>query len=532
MNKQFIRKFNYILYSYAEKLSGSDIDSEEKLHNQVVASIFKIKNLIPEKYQEHSLERVIAAKSISYNTSLDKSVRQHFYLKKLLYKMSKSKTLSSNLSSKIIDLKETRLKQSMIDKGFEDEFLFISSERDLQKDQDKVQLLLFGSQPSHLKIFDCFLKFSFLKDFKLLIPHKLKDEVILEQVTKEKIIIFEDYFPPNIEKELDLLVEEFTEIYHENISVLENYFQLNGHDYFKTQQPGFKNVFTFLLPQSLVYSRTANTILEEFSFSTVMGVRPRRIFDRAILQKAKHLNVHTSLLIHSTLGSEPRELWSSGIYDSCDLVLGWGEKHLQLIKKDKLFDSGNFIKCGSPLFNSPPRKKDFKIDSPKIIYASTRNDESIINALENYKNNNPNIHITIKLHPGDNQYDKINTNLFSMESGNFAIEEILSSFDLFITSYSGSHLSAISEGIPVIFAPFFYEFSNDLQTLYGINDKTMSFSYAKNTSQMSNFINRVIEESGYREKLLNEQQKYFTDLIEEFSMKESAEKITQVLNLR
>ena len=132
MNKQFIRKFNYILYSYAEKLSGSDIDSEEKLHNQVVASIFKIKNLIPEKYQEHSLERVIAAKSISYNTSLDKSVRQHFYLKKLLYKMSKSKTLSSNLSSKIIDLKETRLKQSMIDKGFEDEFLFISSERDLQ----------------------------------------------------------------------------------------------------------------------------------------------------------------------------------------------------------------------------------------------------------------------------------------------------------------------------------------------------------------------------------------------------------------
>ena len=47
---------------------------------------------------------------------------------------------------------------------------------------------------------------------------------------------------------------------------------------------------------------------------------------------------------------------------------------------------------------------------------------------------------------------------------------------------------------------------------------------------MSHFINRVIEESDYREKF-PEQQKYFTDLIEEFSMKESADKITQALNL-
>ena len=59
------------------------------------------------------------------------------------------------------------------------------------------------------------------------------------------------------------------------------------------------------------------------------------------------------------------------------------------------------------------KKKEFKIDSPKIIYASTRNDDSIINALENYKKNNPNIHITIKLHPGDNQHNRINKDLFS-----------------------------------------------------------------------------------------------------------------------
>ena len=124
-----------------------------------------------------------------------------------------------------------------------------------------------------------------MKDFKLLIPHRLKDEVTLKQVTREKIIIFEEYFPLNIEKELSLLIEEFTQIYHENISTLQNYFRLNGHNFFKTQRSGIKNMFSFLLPQSLVYSRTANTILEEFSFSTVIGVRPRRIFDRAVLQK-------------------------------------------------------------------------------------------------------------------------------------------------------------------------------------------------------------------------------------------------------
>ena len=156
MNKQFIRKLNYISYLYVEKLSGKDIDSEEKLHNEVVASIFKIKDLIPEQYHEHSLERVIAAKSITFNTSLDKSVRQHFYLKKLMYKILKSKKISSNISSKIIDLKESRLEQSMIDKGFEDEFVD-QLRKKFSKDQDKVNLLFFGSQPSHLKIFDSYL---------------------------------------------------------------------------------------------------------------------------------------------------------------------------------------------------------------------------------------------------------------------------------------------------------------------------------------------------------------------------------------
>ena len=123
-------------------MSGQDIYSEEKLHNEVVASIFKIKDLIPERYQEHCLERVIAAKSITYNTSLDKSVRQHFYLKKLIYKILKLKNKLIYIFENL-DLKESRLKQSMIDKGFEDEFLLTKCEN-FRKDQDKVNLLFFG----------------------------------------------------------------------------------------------------------------------------------------------------------------------------------------------------------------------------------------------------------------------------------------------------------------------------------------------------------------------------------------------------
>ena len=49
-----------------------------------------------------------------YNTGIDKSVRQYFYIKKAMYKFSRNKKLSKFVSSKIIDLKDKKLKDSMI----------------------------------------------------------------------------------------------------------------------------------------------------------------------------------------------------------------------------------------------------------------------------------------------------------------------------------------------------------------------------------------------------------------------------------
>ena len=119
--------------------------------------------------------------------------------------------------------------------------------------------------------------------------------------------------------------------------------------------------------------------------------------------------------------------------------------------------------------------------------------------------------------------------LFKIEPGSFAIEDILTKYDIFITSDSGSHISAISAGLPVIFAPFYYEFSQDLETLYGINRVSMSYSYAENSSQLGVLLKKLSEDKVYREKLIAQQVEYYNKLVSAYSQQKSVSTIDEVL---
>ena len=120
MDAQLINKLNYLAYLQVEKFAGYEGLLEKELHDAVVNSIFKLKSFIPDEYKQHNLERVIVSKSISYNTSLDKSVRQHFYLKKAISKLVKIDILANIIAGTIIDKKDKRLIKSMLSKTYED----------------------------------------------------------------------------------------------------------------------------------------------------------------------------------------------------------------------------------------------------------------------------------------------------------------------------------------------------------------------------------------------------------------------------
>ena len=223
-----------------------------------------------------------------------------------------------------------------------------------------------------------------------------------------------------------------------------------------------------------------------------------------------------------------RELWTSGIYNNVDYILGWGESHKELFEKRELNFKGQFIKVGSPLFSMPPKKRTIE-NINSIIYASTRNDHLVIETLKKFKVLNPNISITIKIRPGQKIPSRLNTEIFEVESGEFPIEDILEKFDLFITTYSGSHIAAMSQGIPVIFAPFYFEFSYDLNSLYKINKERMSYAYTEKPKELMKIINKLITSFAYRKKLIAQQEDYLRELLENYSNEESIQKIDRIL---
>ena len=532
MDAQLINKLNYLAYLQVEKFAGYEGLLEKELHDAVVNSIFKLKSFIPDEYKQHNLERVIVSKSISYNTSLDKSVRQHFYLKKAISKLVKIDILANIIAGTIIDKKDKRLIKSMLSKTYEDgELSFIDKNFLSEHLTKEIKFLFFASQPSHIKVFDSFFEMSVIENYQIAIPYRLKNQLAFNFINKNKIVYFEEFFPENSKKALLQYKDQFQQVFIENRQEIKELFHFSNKNFFESQEPGLTNVFKYLLPQSLLYSIASENILSSKNVKKIVGVRPRRLMDRALIQKSHKLGLETNLIIHSTLGSDQKELWSSGLFDNLTNVFGWGKKHLSLIEKDSFFEEGKFIAVGSPMFNSPPKIKESNFKKINVIYASTRNDEPIIKALETFKKNNNNISITIKVHPGEAIPDYLCEEIFHIEPGSFAIEDILDKYDIFITPYSGSHISAISEGLPVIFAPFYYEFIQDLDSLYGINKESMNLSYAENEDGLGNLLDKVVQDDKYRGQLILQQVRYFNELLSSNGRKESVSEIDEILAL-
>lgn len=530
MKKEILKEINAIAYRSIENIAVREPLLEIELHNSVVHSILKLREFVPEEYRQHNLERVLVSKAITFNTSLDKSVRQHFYINKVISKFFGNGPISAALSSLIIDKKDKRLSESMQSKTYEDDdILSIESIDNSNSLISESELLFFSSQPSHLKVLVSFIEQASIANFRLVLPYRLKELVNLKELNQSKIIFFEELFQVNSKNLIKNYQEEFQQIFQDNKDHIKELFIFNKKNFFNSQRPGIENIFSYLFPQSLLYSLASEDLIKNTNAMKVVGVRPRRLFDRAILQKAYKLGLETNLIIHSTLGSDHKELWTSGLFDNLHNVFGWGKKHLELMKADSFFTNSKFHPVGSPLFNSPPAKRKIEGQEVKIIYASTRNDKRVIFALDTYKKRNESNSVTIKIHPGEEPPSYINKKIFKIELGSFPIESILENYHIFITTYSGSHISAISYGLPVIFAPFNREFIQDLETLYGINKETMSYSFAENEKQFQSILENTINNSQYREDLLSQQTRYFNNLIAGFSSEESSMSIKKEL---
>lgn len=523
--------FDYkdFFYTSLETFAQRELETEKSLHESVLSSFLEFHKFIPKEYRKHNLENIILAKASTYNTNIDKSLRQFFYAQKALEKILINKYLSRYIASKIIDFKDSQLKRSMMFKKFEEgtDLSVVAKPEDIQIKKS----LFFASQKSHLSIFESLLEHSDLNSFYIVLPINLKNSFSKNFSHKANLINFEDFVdfePNNFLKEKG---REFESIYYEKESEIRELFFFEGKSFYEVQKYGISNVFKYLLPQSLLFSIISKKIITVTQPDNVIGVRPRRLFDRAMFQSAKDKGKKTSLVFHSTPGIDQRELWTSGVYNNIDFIFGWGRRHENLIKRDKFSSKGKFIKAGSPLFPKSTKSKTLNSRNiiKKIIYASTRNDERVVKSLIEFKKSHKKISITIKIRPGESIPHYIKKSGVIIEPGSFPIEDILKDYDLFITTYSGSHISAISRGLPVIFAPFYYQFPKDLESLYNINNKTMSLSYAKSHSSLVKIIKKTISNKQYREELISQQLNYLNSFLVDNSQEESAKLIINYL---
>tara|TARA_B100000941_G_scaffold106222_2_gene74296 strand:- start:2138 stop:3718 length:1581 start_codon:yes stop_codon:yes gene_type:complete len=522
----FFSNIKYLSYQYFESAAKRDEQIESALHQEVINSFLKLRKFIPTHLQNKDIENIILSKGMVYNTGMDKSVRQYFYTKKAMYKFSRNKKLSQFVSSKIIDLKDQKLKDSMIEKKFEEGVDLFSSIENKHKNFES-NALFFASQESHLKVFQSFFEKTELDSISMLVPKKLSKNFC--GLKKEINLIFlEDFFDTESNNSFKRNIEEFESIFYKNELEIKKIFSFQGKEFYSQHRFGLLNIFKYLMPQSLLFIEASKKAITEINPKRVIGTRTRRIFDRAVFQNGQKQGINTFILFHSTPGMDCRELWTSGIYNNVDYILGWGESHKELFEKRELNFKGQFIKVGSPLFSMPPKKRTIQ-NIQSIIYASTRNDHLVIETLKKFKALNPNIKITIKIRPGQKIPSSLNTEIFEVESGDFPIEDILEKFDLFITTYSGSHIAAMSQGIPVIFAPFYFEFSYDLNSLYKINKERMSYAYTEKPKELIKVINKLMTSFAYREKLIAQQGDYLKELLENYSNEESIQKIDQIL---
>ena len=527
MLKSSIKKIKYFSNIFFENYAGLDEAAELELHNLALNSCLRFQEVIPEKYKDYRLENIILAKACSYHTNIDKSLRQYFYINNAIKRILISKSVSRLFASIIVDTKDKGLHQSMKDKQYEE---FTIEAPSMTEPNDSVtDILLFSSQLSHVKILDSYLDKSKITNYQLLLPKRLQSMLSRMNFQDSRIIYFEDFIEEKDKSDLTFYQEEFQQIFKEKEKNIVSIFNLLGKDFFISQKPGIENIFKFLIPQSLLYAKTFKKILKIKKPTKILGVRPRRIYDRAMFQVSKSLDIKTYLIFHSTIGASHRELWTSGIYNDIDHIFGWGKKHNELIKSDKLSKQVYFEEIGSPMFNMPPKNKDFVHKAPKVIYASTRNDKSIVFALTKAKKLINEISITLKVHPGEPTPDYINDDFFTIESGDFPIEDILENYDIFITSYSGSHIAAMCLGLPVLFAPFYFQFPQDLQSLYGINKETLPCAYAKNEKELLKILNKVINDEKYRNCLISDQTNYLTELLANHKSEKSVQLIDKRL---
>lgn len=467
-------------------------------HREVIESIIKLNELIPKEYVDYNLTNIIMPKAYGYHTGFDTFYKRYMRIFKSLKKVVFKKSIAERISYKII--KKNSLSYLDNYKNNKDEMkVDYNSHGSLKEYNNKnCHNLLFANAQSYLRVLVMYINKSQC-DNLLIIPKYLKNVDIIKKLSANSLFYYEDFITNEIMLQYEESKKIFSELFKYNNAKIQEYFTLSSRSFYPIINLGLENIFKYLLPQAVLFYLINQKIINEIKPNNIIGVRVRKIFDRAFYECSKNHGIDRYVMLHSNIGTDVDFIHTMGNFDDITGVFTWGEQQKEIIENDIFSNVKSVHVTGSPLFE----KNEYNLENNKdkksiktILYAATNNDyyeiSEIIKVVNKYKNK---LKLIIKVHPSEESDPYKNfidqKNIF-LVTGDKVLEDLLPDSVLLITTISESALQGMLYKIPTMILLINKKWKDLLVSLYGFDkneDKTM---VVHNKKEINARINNLI----------------------------------------
>lgn len=513
------------IFDFLPELQDSEIIDS---HKEVLDSINNFNELIPKEYSNYNLVEIIKPKVCYYHTGWDLFYKNYIRLSKGLEKVTFNNIWASKIAYNIMKINSPDYSK-LYKKNRREMKVQFNKNQTFKLENNNSYNLFFANAQTYVRVLSIYMAKSENNNL-LVIPRNLENAEIINSIDGNKLLFYDDFINEEIKLKYEKARQIFPNIFINNQDKLIDYFKIGSKSFYPFLKTGLRNVFYYLLPQAVLFYLVNEEILRKIKVKNVIGVRVRKIFDRAFYECAKNYDIKRYILLHSNIGKDINFIHGMGHFNNISGVFVWGEKQKQIIERDSFSRVDKLFVTGSPLFERPnfkPRETSNKVK--KILYAATHNDFDEITELIRFVNNSSEeVHLTIKVHPGvDDKKYKFFSKYPRVEvfSGNKVLEDILPNYDLLVTTISESSLQGMLFRIPTLMLQINNRLDYLFSTLYDFSSSEKRVMVIENKENIGLRLRKIIFDYKHRDRHLKLQDSVLSKRILTNSEKNSSIKI-------
>ena len=528
--KRNIQIFKIRSYAFLRKfLAESKI---RDLHLQVVNAV---KTTISDTDINNSanISDIAFIKSISFNTNIDRAARYILLLTETIKKVPLiSESLAAKLAFYLVKINVKIFSKSYQEKRLEGSLPLVGAGRCREIPKRKVEIIFVASMSSYLgMILKIAPKLS--KNYAIF-TSSIAIEGIDKSLLNDNVYIIDEYISNEHLIKFGKVQDKACNFFDKNHESIKKSLNIQGIDFFSIHKNMLPNIWKYVIPESDLYFDFMNDVIEAMRPNHIIGMRVRKLLERASFAAAKKNNIATNIILHSRIGCTIEDYYATGHFDLIDNAFVWGENDKTMIQSDFLSKNCNVHVVGGIDFTieghvSKPKHYNNKFFN--ILFAATRDDLDAIDQLIVAAKKVGGIQVAIKPHPNfkGSDYDKYSSlDIAKVIKEKIPIEQMMSNIDLLVTTSSGSHLYAASYDVPILLLAFNPVVESDLKEIYGISGKDSEIVLT-DKRKLYKFIKAFKNQENTVGTTLSKQREYINNLI--YVRKNNKEIIDDMLSI-